>query len=209
MEVFPDKSIVPVSRALVHPPKKAARMAVSEVYLDGKLQKAEFIDEDEKSFGIFMHSLILSNYVEVMKVNNTQVNLIGDEYEKAIFRYTEEKGFNKGLIESIAPKVEEIKYNNNLRASTHLINEQTRIISKGTPEELLRRCSYILMDSRFVKITRRVFGEVNEVLKDMLKRCINVYAIAIKDVSKNPKIFKMDRFVDDMALVALVGMEMG
>lgn len=206
MNVIPQKSDESANTVMARGKRSNSGMIVEEVYLDGKLQKAEFIDEDEKSFGIFMHSLILSNYVEVMKVNCNQINLIGDEYEKAIFYYTASKGFDKDLMESIAPKMDEITYNKNLRATTHLINEQTRIVSKGTPEELLRRCSYILLDSRFVKVTRRIFREINDVLGDMLKRCINVYAIAIKDVSKASEILSMNVSIDDMTLVALVGM---
>lgn len=186
----------------------SSKLVVDEVYLDGKLIKAEYVDEEEKSFGIFMHSLILSNYAEVIKINNKEVNVIGDEYEKAIFHYAASKGFDKKLIESIAPKVNELtfEYDNNLKVSTHLINEKLRIVSKGTPEELLKRCSHILMDSKFVKVTRKIYKEVNTVLKEMLERCVSVYAIALKDVSSISKVLSKDKYINHMTLVGLVGM---
>lgn len=185
-----------------------SKLIVDEVYLDGKLIKAEEVNEEEKSFGIFMHSLILSNYAEVIKINNREVNVIGDEYEKAIFHYAASKGFDKKLIESIAPRVNELtfSYDDNLKASTHLINEKLRIVSKGTPEELLKRCSHILMDSKFIKVTRRIYREVNAVLKEMLERCVSVYAIALKDVSSISKVISMDKYINNMTLVGLVGM---
>lgn len=187
--------------------KENAIVSVSEIYLDGKLKEADLISEDEKSYGIFMHSLILSNYAEVMKINSNKVNVIGNEYEKAIFYYTASKGFDKSLIEGIAPKVSELsfEYDHELRVSTHLINDKMRIISKGTPEELLKRCPYILLDSKFVRMTRRFFREVNHVLLGMVGRCQNVYAIAIKDISQISKAINIDTYVDDMTLVALVG----
>jgi len=40
----------------------------------------------------------------------------------------------------------------------------------------------------------------------MIKRCVNVYAIAIKDMAKIVESLNYDMYVDDMALVALVGM---
>ncbi len=186
----------------------SSNFIVNEVYLDGKLIKADCVDEEEKSFGIFMHSLVLSNYAEVIKINNKQVDVIGDEYEKAIFHYAASKGFDKKLIETIAPKVNELtfEYDNNLKVSTHLINEKLRIVSKGTPEELLKRCSHILMDSKFVKVTRKIYREVNLVLKDMLDRCISVYAIALKDVTSISKILTKDKCINHMTLVGLVGM---
>lgn len=186
----------------------SSKLVVDEVYLDGKLIKAEEVNEEEKSFGIFMHSLILSNYAEVIKINNREINIIGDEYEKAIFHYTASKGFDKKLIESIAPKVNELSFNydNSLKASTHLINEKLRIVSKGTPEELLKRCSHILMESKFIKVTRKIYKEVNAVLKEMLERCVSVYAIALKDVSSISKVISMDKYINNMTLVGLVGM---
>lgn len=183
-------------------------VSLNEVYLDGKLKSADLIDEDEKSFGIFMHSLILSNYAEVMMVDNKPVDVIGNDYEKAIYRYTVAKGFDKQFIESIAPKVTDLSFGseNNVRVSTHIINDKLRIVSKGTPDELMKKCSYILLDSKFVKITRRIYRGVNDVLKDMLDRCVNVYAIALKDISEISKAMKLEAYVEDMTLVALIGM---
>jgi magnesium-transporting ATPase (P-type) len=188
--------------------KTPDKLKVEEIYLDGKLKKAEDVDEKEKSYGIFMHSLVLSNYAEVMRVNNNQVSLVGDEQEKAIFYYTEQKGFDKNLIERIAPKVEELTfgYEDNIKVSTHLINEKMRIVSKGTPEELLKRCSHILLDSKFVKATRKVYKEVNRVLNDMINRCCVVYALAIKDMYKVSQNVNVDAYVNGMTLVALIGM---
>ena len=139
-EMFPQNKIHRVYGLDSLVKKTSDRLKVEEIYLDGKLKKAEDVDEEEKSYGIFMHSLVLSNYAEVMRVNNKRVSLVGDEQEKAIFYYTEQKGFDKSLIESIAPKVEELtfEYDDSIKVSTHLINEKMRIVSKGTPEELLK-----------------------------------------------------------------------
>lgn len=207
MGMVPQGILVPMNEIMLPNQTRTSNIAVNEIYLDGKLKKAELIDEDDKSYGIFMHSLILSNYAEVMKVSNSQVNITGDEVEKAIFNYTASRGFDKKLIENIAPKVDDLTFEceNPIHVTTHLINDKMRIISKGTPQELLRRCTYILSDSKFVKLTRRMLREVNEVLQDMLLRCMSVYAIAIKDLSEIQEVLATDRYVNDMTLVALVG----
>jgi len=207
-EIFPQNKIQQVDFLDALKKNTPDKLKVGEIYLDGKLKKAEDVDEEEKSYGIFMHSLVLSNYAEVMRVNNNQISLIGDEQEKAIFYYAEQKGFDKSLIESIVPKVEELtfEYDDSIRVSTHLINEKMRIVSKGTPEELLKRCSHILLDSRFVKTTRKIYKEVNRVLNDMINRCCIVYALAIKDMYEVSKNVNIDTYVSGMTLVALIGM---
>lgn len=207
MNLGSDDIALSTSNTMLRELNRNSKLVVDEVYLDGKLIKADCVDEEEKSFGIFMHSLILSNYAEVIKINN-RVDVIGDEYEKAIFHYAASKGFDKNLIETIAPKVNELtfEYDNSLKVSTHKINDKLRIVSKGTPEELLKRCSHILMDSKFVKVTRKLYNEVNLVLKDMLDRCTAVYAIALKDISSISKVLIKDKYINHMTLVALVGM---
>jgi len=62
-------------------------------------------------------------------VSHKKLDVIRDEKEKAIFYFTEEKGFDKSLIESIVPKVEAFSLNEDkLKVSTHIINEKMRII---------------------------------------------------------------------------------
>jgi magnesium-transporting ATPase (P-type) len=199
--IITNDEIIPVQNTV-------SPITVSEIYLDRRLMKAEAVDESDKNYGIFMHSLTLSNYAEVMQINSNQVNVTGDEFEKAIFYYTASKGFNKNFIESIAPKVNDIKFEDeeNFITSTHLINEKMRIVSRGTPDELLNRCTYILLDSRLVKITRRILREVTGVLNDMLNRCLCVYAVVIKDILKTSQTLNENSYISGMTMVALVGM---
>jgi len=52
-------------------------------------------------------------------VSHKKLDVIRDEKEKAIFYFTEEKGFDKSLIESIVPKVEAFSLNEDkLKVST-------------------------------------------------------------------------------------------
>ena len=206
-DIFTRDNLLRVENPNILVGESPVKYRVEEIYLDGKLKKAEDVDEEEKSYGIFMHSLVLSNYAEVMNVSHKKLDVIRDEKEKAIFYFTEEKGFDKSLIESIVPKVEAFSLNEDkLKVSTHIINEKMRIISRGTPDELLKRCSYILLDSKIVKKTRKIYREINRVLNDMINRCCTIYALAIKDVSKTDIITNVDAYIDGMTLVALIGM---
>ena len=181
-------------------------LSVTQVYLDGHLKNAGKVNEDEKSFGIFMHSLILCNYAEMMKIDSPK-DVVVSECERAIYRYTSSKGFDKRLIDSIAPRVARLNSGvEDVTLSAHLINEKVRIVSKGTPDELLNRCSYILQDSRLVKLTRKILREVHRVMKDMLERSQVVYAVAIKDVARISEAWNGSRQVGGMTLVALVGL---
>jgi magnesium-transporting ATPase (P-type) len=181
--------------------------AVCEVYLDGELKKAEVIDESDKSYGIFMHSVILSNNSQVIKTGNHEVKVIGDEQEKAISLFTLNKGFDKSLFDSIAPKIAEVNLENEicLKPSVHLINNKLRIVTKGNTQQLLQRCSYVLIDSKFVKLTRRMLRSINEAYRTMVEEGLKVYAVAIKDLARASELITKEFSLNQMVFVGLLG----
>ena len=185
---------------------KSNSLAVCEVYIDGALKKAEVIDDNIKSFGIFMHSLILSNSDKTNGISKYN-EFMKDESEKAITLFTLNKGFDKKLFESIAPKVSDFDEDieTEFEPSVHLINEKLRVIAKGNPAELLKRCSYVLIDSKYVKLTRRLIKEINNAFKTMVEGGLKVYALAIKDLSEFSETLKKDIISNEMTFVALVG----
>lgn len=179
---------------------------VCEVYLDGELKKAEVIDEHEKSYGIFMHSVILSNNSTVIK-SGKEVEVIGDEQEKAISLFTLNKGFDKSLFDIIAPKIADVNLENELclKPSVHLINDKLRVVTKGNAPEVLKKCSYVLIDSKFIKLTRRLMRGINEAYRKMLEEGLKVYAVAIKDLSEASEIIKKEFSLNQMVFVGLLG----
>ncbi len=180
---------------------------VNEIYIDGKLKRAEIVGDNDKSFGIFMHSLILSSSDNSIKTDNSGESIYGVEIDKAISEYTISKGFNRDLIESIAPKVGDLTFEDDkvLKISSHLINGKLRFITRGVPDVLLKMCTYVLIESKFVKMTRRVFREINDSLKNMVNKGLTVFALGILDIAVLPEKLNYDVISNNMALVALVG----
>lgn len=180
---------------------------VVEVYIDGNRKSAELVDENVKSYGMFMHSLVLSNTISGDPASALKSSIAKDENEMAITRYTYGKGFNKKLLDTIAPKMEEIIINpeTDLRPSIHHINEKYRVIAKGSPIELIQRCTYVLMDTKCVRLTRRVMNDIQEVFWGMVSKGLKVYALAIRDLSDLGTLTKREAAATEMAFVALVG----
>ncbi|MCX7923326.1 MAG: hypothetical protein N3B21_15150 [Clostridia bacterium] len=187
--------------------KNFSAFSVSEVFIDGKLRKAESLDDTEKGFGVFMHSLILTNSAKIINNGKEKLFLSRDGYEKAIASYTLSKGFNKNLIENLAPKISELTLDpdKNIKATAHLINESLRLVSRGSPDELIKRCTHILLDSKPTKLTRRLSREINEALTIMFEKGLKVYALAVKDIEKFSEMLDIENVSNGMSLVALVG----
>jgi len=180
---------------------------VVDVYLDRKLENAEQIDENGKSFGVFMHSLILSNYTELSITRGNGIGALGNDNEKAIALFTLNKGFNKTLIDDLAPKITDFKIDSepDLVPSIHSINEKFRVVAKGSPVDLMQRCTYVVIDSRVIKLTRKLVREINNAFWTMVAKGLMVYALAIKDLTDYTKEADLQELASDMTFVALVG----
>jgi magnesium-transporting ATPase (P-type) len=180
---------------------------IEKVYLDGKLKEASLINEQDKSFGVFMHSLILSNTVDLKKYDIEVCKRKEDKLKKAVSAYAGTMGFDTNLIESIAPKLPglDINHDNRFSSSVHLINGELRVVIRGAAEYIFRSCTHILMESRFVKVTRKALREAYDTFRYMVAKGFDVYAIALRDLSSLPENYSDNFLRSNLALVSLIG----
>ncbi|KNY30044.1 hypothetical protein [Pseudobacteroides cellulosolvens] len=180
---------------------------IDKVYLDGRLKDASMVNEQDKSFGVFMHSLILSNTIDLEKYEIGVCRRKEDKLKKAVLTYAESMGFDTKLIESIAPKLPglDINHDNRFSSSVHLINGELRVVIRGAAEYMFRSCTHILIESRFVRVTRKVLREVYDTFKYMAAKGMDVYAVALRDLSSLPENFNDNFLRSNLALVSLIG----
>lgn len=180
---------------------------IEKVYLDGGLKDASMVNEQDKSFGVFMHSLILSNTIDLEKYEIGVCRRKEDKLKKAVSAYAESMGFDTKLIESIAPKLPglDINHDNRFSSSVHLINGELRVVIRGAAEYMFRSCTHILIESRFVRVSRKVLREVYDAFKYMAAKGMDVYAVALRDLSSLPENFNDNFLRSNLALVSLIG----
>lgn len=180
---------------------------VCEVYLDGELKEAEFVNERSTSYGVFMHTLTLCNESKITNYTRGKFEVTGSEYEKAIAWYALNRGYNKNLIESVVPRVSECVLDEeaSLGSSIYSINEKYRIISKASPVELMRHCIYVLTDAGIVKLSRKIAKEINKAFWFMIEKGLKVYALAIKDITDINDSLEDKSISRDMIFVGMVG----
>jgi magnesium-transporting ATPase (P-type) len=180
---------------------------VCEVYLDGELKEAEFVNERSTSYGVFMHTLTLCNESKITNYTRDKFEVTGSEYEKAIAWYALSRGYNKNLIESVVPRVSEyiLDEEASLGSSIYSINEKYRIVSKASPVELMKHCIYVLTDAGIVKLTRKITKEINKAFWFMIEKGLKVYALAIKDIADINEGFKDKKNSREMIFVGMFG----
>jgi P-type Ca2+ transporter type 2C len=184
------------------------KMTVKEVYLDGKLHSAQEFDEDNRSFAVFTHSLVLCNDSKTAKTDEDTVSYLGDPTETALTNFASLKGIHKDMIDTITPRVDEIPFDSERKLMTtiHQINGIHRAITKGAPDVLLERCNRILLNGETKSLTQKQKEDIIEGNRAMAAKALRVLAVAINDMDQIPESVTSDQIEIDMVFVGLVGM---
>ena len=184
------------------------KMTVKEVYLDGGIKNAGDFDETNKSFAVFVHSLVLCNDSRTTRVDKDKANFMGDPTETALAYFASEKGIQKDSIDKLVPRVDEIPFDSERKLMTtiHQINGVNRAITKGAPDVLLERCNRIFEGGEIKPLTKERADSIVEGNGAMAGKALRVLAVAIKDMEEMPGEITSDNVEKDMVFVGLVGM---
>ena len=130
--------------------------------------------------------------------------ITGDPTEKAIVEKGIELGKNKHLLQEEFPRINEISFDSNRKMMTtiHKIGNKYRIITKGAPDVLLKRC--IKTEEKTLDILTR--KEILNQNTKMANKALRVIAIAYKDVNILPNKIDSNNIEKDLTFLGLVGM---
>lgn len=184
------------------------KMTVKEVYLDGSLHSAQEFSEENRSFAVFTHSLVLCNDSKSAKTDINIVNYLGDPTETALADFASLKGIHKDMIDTLAPRVNEIPFDSERKLMTtiHQMNGIYRAITKGAPDVLLERCNRILVNGETKSLSIKQKEDIIKGNGAMAGKALRVLAVAINDMEQIPASVTSAQIETDMVFVGLVGM---
>ncbi len=184
------------------------KMTVKEVYTDGGIQGAEGFTEENKSFAIFTHSLVLCNDSKASRTDRDTVSFMGDPTETALAYFASSKGIQKDAIDRLAPRINEIPFDSErkLMSTVNQINGIYRVITKGAPDVLLERCDRILLNGEIKALAEKDKNAILDANRKMAGKALRVLAVAIKDMEEVPEKLTSGNTESEMVFVGLVGM---
>ena len=132
-----------------------------------------------------------------------EYQISGEPTEVAIINAGLKYKINKDEMYKIMPKINEIPFESSrkLMTTVHKIGDKYRIITKGAPDVLIKRCSkyhyngsvYNINDSRIMKIQETNIA--------MAQKALRVLAVAYKDVSYIPNNMESELIEKDLNFV--------
>ena len=137
------------------------------------------------------------------RINGT-LGFVGEATEVSISNAAMEEGVSKSFLYDEMKRINDIPFDSKRKMMTtiHKYGNRYRIITKGAPDVLLKRCSNCYSGGQIVPIFSKK-DDINEQNNQMAEKALRVIAVAYKDVEKLPEMQDVEK---DLIFCGLIGM---
>ena len=134
----------------------------------------------------------------ILTYENDSFKTTGDPTETAFVDIAYKEGLDKNKLEEGMPRVAELPFDSErkLMSTVHPVNGKYRVMVKGAPDVLLRRC---VMEAGAVQTAL-------EHTEEMASRALRVLGVAYRDVDAIPEELTSETLETGLTFVGLVGM---
>lgn len=135
---------------------------------------------------------------------NGKLGFVGEATEVAISNAAMEAGVSKSFLYDEMKRINDIPFDSKRKMMTtiHKYGNGYRIITKGAPDVLLKRCSNCYSGGQIVPIFSKK-DDINEQNNQMAEKALRVIAVAYKDVEKLPEMQDVEK---NLIFCGLIGM---
>ncbi len=134
--------------------------------------------------------------------------IIGEPTEVALVKYALSLGINKNDLKENHPRVGEVPFDSMRKMMSTVHDHESGIIqfTKGAPDEILKKCAYIIIGGEPVPLTKEYERIIAEENRRMAGKALRVLAAAYKKHSGTPDAYEPDALENDMVFIGLTGM---
>lgn len=149
-----------------------------------------------------------------ISVENGNRIVSGEPTEKAIVEEGVNIGTLKKELETLMPRVNEVPFDSNRKMMTtiHRIGNKYRVITKGAPDVLLKKCTKEVLEANEVQNQYNVRVQALQTSKiqsdnrQMAQKALRVIAVAYKDIDFLPSKIDSANIENNLTFVGLIGM---
>lgn len=179
------------------------KMTVTKYYLKDEIEDSEALKLTTLQSKLFLECLILDN--------NSSLNhkkIIGDPTEAALLKWAENLKINSNNLQKIYPRIHELPFDSDrkLMSTINKYQDKTCLFIKGAPDNLIKRCTYLLVDDKKVKMTAEFKAKLNHQLHNMSSQALRVLGTAYKEVKKTSDFNNLEHMENNLIFLGLVGM---
>ena len=139
---------------------------------------------------------------------NAEGQAEGEPTEAALVNYAASLGLKKQDLEAATPRVGEAPFDSGRKMMSTLHTAPNGVVqyTKGAPDEVLKRCSQILLDGKAEPMTDEHRQAILAANKAMTDKALRVLAAAKRNWDSLPEDISPENLEQDLCFVGLVGM---
>ena len=147
------------------------KMSVTACYTDGRLLPTEELSREAHR-----------SFVEGFALCNDASARIGDPTELALLDMAAGLHVYRPVLETRLPRIDEIPFDSDRKMMTtlHRMGSSSVSYTKGSPDEILKRCTHIRLDGKVVPFTPAHKQNIRNAIKEMSSRALRVLALAMR-----------------------------
>lgn len=147
------------------------KMSVTACYTDGRLLPPEELSREAHR-----------SFVEGFALCNDASARIGDPTELALLDMAAGLHVYRPVLETRLPRIDEIPFDSDRKMMTtlHRMGSSSVSYTKGSPDEILKRCTHIRLDGKVVPFTPAHKQNIRNAIKEMSSRALRVLALAMR-----------------------------
>ena len=163
------------------------------------------IQNIESSFTIELATMCTD--VEI-SYDNGSANITGDPTEVAIVEECYKLGKTKKNLYNQFERIHDIPFDSSRKMMTtiHRIGNRYRIITKGAPDVLIKRCSKYFLSNQISSLNMSTYRLIEQQNEKMAQNALRVIAVAYKDVDALPQKIESNYIENDLIFTGLIGM---
>ena len=137
-----------------------------------------------------------------------KANISGDPTEIAIVNECYRLGKTKKSLYNEFERVNDIPFDSSRKLMTtiHRFGNKYRIITKGAPDVLIKKCSKYYANNQISSIGNSIINMIEQQNENMAKKALRVLAVAYKDVDILPPRIESNYIENDLIFTGLIGM---
>ena len=145
--------------------------------------------------------------VEVSK-NGRKIEVSGEPTEVAIVNKALEEGENKEQLYQVMERVADVPFDSSrkMMSTIHKMSNGYRIICKGAPDVLLKRCTKIYQNGTVVDLTSRLIEKIENQNTQMANQALRVLGVSYLDIQQLPNKIDSQSIEKNLIFVGLIGM---
>ena len=147
------------------------KMSVTACYTDGRLLPPEELSRE-----------VHRSFIEGFALCNDASARIGDPTELALLDMAAGLHVYRPVLETRLPRIDEIPFDSDRKMMTtlHRMGSSSVSYTKGSPDEILKRCTHIRLDGKAVPFTPSHKQKIRNAIKEMSSRALRVLALAMR-----------------------------